>query len=231
MPARQEKAPTSGTTPKRHSAREWRRRVALHRVAYPRKAAAAAGTFREHSAANQVGWLAQSACGQDEMADSAIDYANLTRIREFTRALHRVHPNQERRGDRPRAREPDRRVAQQEADGGDECSGGDRRTGCPTIRAFSRGQNKDLSDAALPRFVKRNDDGEGSMEQDHKAEAERRERSAGTQDAPRPDEAGKSTRKHIDPERLYKAIRFLKAHPEQQVRQFQLRMSDHGPAS
>jgi hypothetical protein len=25
------------------------------------------------------------------MADSAIDYANLTRIREFTRALHRVH--------------------------------------------------------------------------------------------------------------------------------------------
>ena len=165
------------------------------------------------------------------MADSAIDYANLTRIREFTRALHRVHPNQERRGDRPRAREPDRRVAQQEADGGDECSGGDRRTGCPTIRAFSRGQKKDLFDAALQRFVKRNHDGEGSMEQDHKAEAERRERSAGTQDAPRPDEAGKSTRKHIDPERLYKAIRFLKAHPEQQVRQFQLRMSDHGPAS
>jgi hypothetical protein len=53
------------------------------------------------------------------------------------------------------------------------------------------------------------------MEQDHEAEAKRREQSAGTQDTAKPDEAGKSARKHIDPERLYKAIRFLKAHPGQ----------------
>jgi hypothetical protein len=30
-------------------------------------------------------------CTVGEMADSAMDYANLTRICEFTRALHRVH--------------------------------------------------------------------------------------------------------------------------------------------
>jgi hypothetical protein len=66
--------------------------------------------------------------------------------------------------------------------------------------------------------MKRNDDGEGSMEQEL----------AGTRDAAKPDEAGKSARKHIDPERLYKAIRFLKAHPKQQVRQFQPRIFDHG---
>jgi hypothetical protein len=52
--------------------------------------------------------------------------------------------------------------------------------------------------------------------------------SAGTRDAAKPDEAGKSARKHIDPERLYKAIRFLKEHPEQQVRQFQPRIFNHG---
>jgi hypothetical protein len=69
------------------------------------------------------------------------------------------------------------------------------------------------------------------MEQDHEAEAKRREQSAGIRDAAKPDEAGKSARKHIDPERLFKAIRFLKAHPEQQVRQFQLRIFDHGPPS
>jgi hypothetical protein len=34
---------------------------------------------------------------------------------------------------------------------------------------------------------------------------------------------------HIDPERLYKAIRYLKEHPEQQVRQSQLRIFDHSP--
>jgi hypothetical protein len=62
------------------------------------------------------------------------------------------------------------------------------------------------------------------MEQDHEAEAKRREQSAGTRDAAKPDEAGKSAPKHIDPEGLYKAIRFLKAHPEQQVRQFQPRI-------
>jgi hypothetical protein len=66
------------------------------------------------------------------------------------------------------------------------------------------------------------------MEQDHEAEAKRREQSAGTRGAAKPDETGKSARKHIDPERLYKAIRFLKAHPEQQVRQYQPRISDHG---
>jgi hypothetical protein len=120
------------------------------------------------------------------------------------------------------AREPSCRVAQvrREADGGDECSGGDQRTGCPTIRSFSRGQKKDPSDAALPRFMKRNDEVEGSMEQDHEAEAKRREQSAGTRE---------SARKHIDPDRLYKAIRFLKAHPEHQVRQFQLRIFDGPP--
>jgi predicted glycosyltransferase len=67
------------------------------------------------------------------------------------------------------------------------------------------------------------------MEQDYELEAERREQPARTRDAAKPDAAGKSARKHIDPERLYKAIRFLKAHPEQQVRQFQLRISDHDP--
>jgi hypothetical protein len=67
------------------------------------------------------------------------------------------------------------------------------------------------------------------MEQDHEAEAKRREQSAGIRDAAKPDEAGKSARKHIDPERLYKAIRFLKAHPEQQVRQFQPRIFDGLP--
>jgi len=67
------------------------------------------------------------------------------------------------------------------------------------------------------------------MEQDHEAEGKQREQSAGIRDAAKPDEAGKSARKHIDPERLYKAIRFLKAHPEQQVRQFQLRIFDHAP--
>jgi hypothetical protein len=70
--------------------------------------------------------------------------------------------------------------------------------------------------------VKPSDDG-GSMEQDHEAEARRREQSAGTRDAAKLDEAGESARKHIDPERLYKAIRFLKAHPEQQVRQSHFR--------
>ncbi len=67
------------------------------------------------------------------------------------------------------------------------------------------------------------------MEQDHEAEAQQREQSVRTGDAAKPDEACKRGRKHIDPERLYKAIRYLKEHPEQQVRQFQLRIFDHGP--
>jgi hypothetical protein len=57
------------------------------------------------------------------------------------------------------------------------------------------------------------------MEQGHEAEAKQREQSAGTRGAANRDKAGKTARKHIDPERLCKAIRFLKAHPEQQVRQ------------
>jgi hypothetical protein len=66
------------------------------------------------------------------------------------------------------------------------------------------------------------------MEQDYELEAERREQPARTRNAAKPDEAGKSSRNHIDPERLYKAIRFLKEHPEQQVRQIQPRIFDHG---
>jgi hypothetical protein len=69
----------------------------------------------------------------------------------------------------------------------------------------------------------------GSMERDHEAEAKRREQSVRTRDAAKPDEAGKRERKHIDPERLYKAIRYLKEHPEEQVRQFPLRIFDRGP--
>jgi hypothetical protein len=57
------------------------------------------------------------------------------------------------------------------------------------------------------------------MEQDHEVEAKRRKQSVGPRDAGKSDEAGKSARKHIDRERRYKAIRFLKAHPEKQVRQ------------
>jgi hypothetical protein len=53
------------------------------------------------------------------------------------------------------------------------------------------------------------------MGQDHEAEAKRREQSVRTRDAAKPDEACKRGRKHIDPERLYKAIRYLKEHPEQ----------------
>jgi hypothetical protein len=68
------------------------------------------------------------------------------------------------------------------------------------------------------------------MEQDHELEAERREQPARARGAAKPDEAGKSARKHIDSERLYKAIRFLKAHPEPQVRQFRLRIFDGLPS-
>ena len=68
------------------------------------------------------------------------------------------------------------------------------------------------------------------MEQDHELEAERREQPARARGAAKPDEAGKSARKHIDPERLYKAIRFLEAHPERQVRQFRLRIFDGLPS-
>ena len=58
------------------------------------------------------------------------------------------------------------------------------------------------------------------MEQDHEAEAKRHVQSVRTRDTAKPDEAGKRAQKYIDPERLYKAIRYLKEHPEQQVRQF-----------
>jgi predicted glycosyltransferase len=74
------------------------------------------------------------------------------------------------------------------------------------------------------------------MEQDHEADAKRHEQSVRTRDTAKPDEASKTERKHIDPERLYKAIRYLKEHPEQQVRQFQLGFSTtvrrhHDPAA
>jgi hypothetical protein len=58
------------------------------------------------------------------------------------------------------------------------------------------------------------------MEQDYEAEAKRHEQSVHPRDAAKPDEACTRGRKHIDPDRLYKAIRYLKLHPEQQVRQF-----------
>jgi hypothetical protein len=61
------------------------------------------------------------------------------------------------------------------------------------------------------------------MEENHEAEAKRREQSVLARDAAKSDEAGKRVRKHIEPERLYKAIRYLQEHPEQQLRQFRPR--------
>ena len=57
------------------------------------------------------------------------------------------------------------------------------------------------------------------MERDHEAEAKRHVQSVRTRDAAKAYKAGKRARKYIDPERLYKAIRYFKEHPEQQVRQ------------
>jgi len=45
-------------------------------------------------------------------------------------------------------------------------------------------------------------------------------------DAAKPDKAGKKAQKQIDPERLNKAIRYLKGHPNQQVGQLQARILD-----
>jgi hypothetical protein len=56
------------------------------------------------------------------------------------------------------------------------------------------------------------------MKQDNEAEANWREQSARARDAAKRDEAGKTTRKHIDPERLYKAIQYFKEHHEQRLR-------------
>jgi hypothetical protein len=58
------------------------------------------------------------------------------------------------------------------------------------------------------------------MEDNHEPEANRREQSGLVLDAAKPSEAGKRARKHIEPERLYKAIRYLKDHPEQRLRRF-----------
>jgi hypothetical protein len=54
----------------------------------------------------------------------------------------------------------------------------------------------------------------------YEAEAKRRKQSVLAGDAAKSDEAGKRVQKHIEPERLYKAIRYLKEHPEQQSRRF-----------
>jgi hypothetical protein len=51
------------------------------------------------------------------------------------------------------------------------------------------------------------------MDQDHEAEATRREELARTRGAAKPDEGQEGTRKQIDPERLSKAIRYRKEHP------------------
>jgi hypothetical protein len=59
------------------------------------------------------------------------------------------------------------------------------------------------------------------MDQDHEAEAERREERARTRGVA---DAAKTPR--IDPERLSKAIRYLKEHPKQQFGQLQSRISD-----
>jgi hypothetical protein len=62
------------------------------------------------------------------------------------------------------------------------------------------------------------------MDQDHEAEPGRREELARTRDAAKPDEAGKRMRKQIDPERLSKAVRYLKQHPGQRLDHFQARI-------
>jgi hypothetical protein len=62
------------------------------------------------------------------------------------------------------------------------------------------------------------------MDQDQEAEAERREERARTRDVAKIDDAAKNPR--IDPERLNKAIRYLKDHPRQQSGRFQARISD-----
>jgi hypothetical protein len=62
------------------------------------------------------------------------------------------------------------------------------------------------------------------MDQNHEAEAERREERARMRGVAKLDDAAKTPR--IDPERLSKAIRYLKEHPKQQFGQLQARISD-----
>jgi hypothetical protein len=57
------------------------------------------------------------------------------------------------------------------------------------------------------------------MDQDHEAEATRREELDRARDAAKPDEGREPTRKQIDPERLSKAIRYRKDHPGTQCNQ------------
>ena len=57
------------------------------------------------------------------------------------------------------------------------------------------------------------------MSQDHEAEVSRREEPIRPRDAAKPDKAGKKAQRQIDPDRLNKAIRCLKGHPNQQVGQ------------
>jgi hypothetical protein len=61
------------------------------------------------------------------------------------------------------------------------------------------------------------------MDQDHEAEAERHEERARTRDVGKLEDAAKTPR--IDPERLSKAIRYLKEHPKQQFGQLQALIS------
>jgi hypothetical protein len=56
------------------------------------------------------------------------------------------------------------------------------------------------------------------MNQDHKAEAKRREERVRTRDVAKLDEAAKTPK--IDPERLSKAIRYLSQHPKRQTAGF-----------
>jgi hypothetical protein len=62
------------------------------------------------------------------------------------------------------------------------------------------------------------------MNQNHEAEARRREELA--REAAKPVEAVKTAQTQIDPERLNKAIRYLKEHPQKQMGRFQARISD-----
>jgi hypothetical protein len=63
------------------------------------------------------------------------------------------------------------------------------------------------------------------MNQDHEAEAKRPEEPTGT--PAKPDEDGmRAQNQVVDPERLNKAIRYLKDHPNQQAGQLQARISD-----
>jgi hypothetical protein len=64
------------------------------------------------------------------------------------------------------------------------------------------------------------------MDQDHEAEATRREELDRTRDVGKPEVGRNMTPKQIDPERLSKAIRYRKEHPEPQAGRFQARIFD-----